>query len=66
MSSARTELTLNQAIEGMLFYKRAANKSKATLDTYRFLLSKLKHFFEPDDPLFAESSSHLQRNKQNR
>jgi len=45
-------LTLSQAIEGMLFYKRAAGKSPNTIESYRFLLDKLKLYFR-DDPPFA-------------
>jgi len=45
-------LTLSQAIDGMLFYKRAAGKSPNTIDSYRFLLDKLKLYFQ-DDPPFA-------------
>jgi integrase/recombinase XerD len=36
----------------MLFYKRAAGKSPNTIDSYRFLLDKLKLYFR-DDPPFA-------------
>ena len=43
-------LTLSQAIEGMLFYKRAAGKSPNTTESYRFLLNKL--YFK-DDPSFV-------------
>jgi len=45
-------LTLSQAIEGMLFYKRAAGKSPNTTESYRFLLNKLKLYFK-DDPSFV-------------
>jgi len=45
-------LTLSQAIDGMLFYKRAAGKSPNTIDSYRFMLDKLKLYFR-DDPPFA-------------
>lgn len=47
-------VTLSQAIEGMLFYKRASNKSPRTTETYNHLLSKLKTFFRPNDPPLAE------------
>jgi integrase/recombinase XerD len=46
------KLKLSQAIEGMLFYKRAAGKSPNTIGNYRIQLEKLKTFFS-DDPLFA-------------
>ena len=51
MSTSKS-LTLSQAIDGMLFYKRAAGKSPNTIESYRFLLNKLKLHFK-DDPLFA-------------
>ncbi len=51
MSTSKS-ITLSQAIDGMLFYKRAAGKSPNTIDSYRFLLDKLKLFFK-DDPPFA-------------
>jgi site-specific recombinase XerD len=44
-------LTLSQAIEGMLFYERAAGKSPNTIESYRFLLNKLKLYFK-EDPSF--------------
>lgn len=52
MLSAK-RLTLSQAIDGMLFYKKAANKSPNTIASYRYLLDKLRVFFAPDDPEFA-------------
>jgi integrase/recombinase XerD len=45
-------LTLSQAIEGMLFYKKASGKSPNTVENYRIQLVKLTTFL-PDDPPFT-------------
>jgi integrase/recombinase XerD len=45
-------LTLSQAAEGMLFYKKASGKSPNTIRNYRIHLRKIKDFC-PDDPPFA-------------
>jgi site-specific recombinase XerD len=42
-------VTLSQASEGMLLYKKAAGKSQHTIRDYRCQLDKLKKFL-PDDP----------------
>ncbi len=46
------DLTLSQAVAGLLFYKRAEGKSPNTLNDYRTCCAKLQEYLKTD-PLFA-------------
>jgi integrase/recombinase XerD len=52
-------LTLSQAVDGLLLYKKAAGKSQHTINDYRCQLGKLKTFLPGDPPLASITREQL-------
>ncbi len=54
-----SNLTLSQAIEGLLFYKTATGKSPHTIADYRVSLNKLLHYFDHNPPFASITREQL-------
>jgi integrase/recombinase XerD len=52
-------ITLSQAVDGLLLYKKAAGKSQHTINDYRCQLGKLRRFLPGDPPLASITREQL-------
>lgn len=53
------DLTLSQAVAGLLFYKRAEGKSPNTLNDYRTCCAKLQEYLKTDPPFASITRAQL-------